>query len=102
MPCPCCRTSVTPTAGSGAAGGEASPEPEARSAGNEFSTGALVTGAIAFLSFPIVLGLIAIILAGIGRRRQERRAPLALTVAILATLGGLALGAIPEARLLDR
>ncbi|MFC4553970.1 hypothetical protein [Georgenia faecalis] len=50
--------------------------------------------AIAILFFPIIFGVVAIILAAVGLARKERLAKIALVVAIAATVTGMLLGAM--------
>jgi hypothetical protein len=68
--------------------------PQARAAGNGFSIAALILGCIAFLFLPIILGPVAIALAGVGKSKHESKSTAALAVAITGTVVGLILGAI--------
>ena len=49
-------------------------------------------GAIAFLFFPIVFGPVGIILAAVGKSKNEERATVALAVSISGTVVGIILG----------
>jgi hypothetical protein len=51
-----------------------------------------VLSAVALFFLPIVFGIAAIVLAAIALSRRERLAKVALAVAILATVIGMALG----------
>jgi hypothetical protein len=51
-----------------------------------------VLSAVALFFLPIVFGIAAIVLAAISLSRRERLAKVALAVAILATVIGMALG----------
>jgi hypothetical protein len=49
-------------------------------------------GAIAFLFFPIVFGPVGIILAAVGKSKNEERATVGLAVSISGTVVGIILG----------
>jgi hypothetical protein len=66
-------------------GGYASPP---ASTSNAFAVTAIVLGAIAFLFFPIILGPLAIVFAGIALSKGQSLAKVAMGVAI----GGMVLG----------
>ena len=71
-----------------------SMEPNTQSSGNTFSIIAIVLGALSFLFLPIILGPVSIVLAIIGKNKQEKLSTVALVVAILGTVIGLIMGAI--------
>jgi hypothetical protein len=67
---------------------------------NTFSILAIVLGGISLLIFPILLGPAAIILGVVALVKKERLAPIGLTIGILGTVLGMALGAIIAAAML--
>ena len=66
--------------------------PSVQSSNNGFSTAGIALGAIAFLFFPIVFGPVGIILAAVGKSKNEERATVALAVSISGTVVGIILG----------
>jgi hypothetical protein len=61
---------------------------------NGFSNAAIALGAIAFLFFPVVLGPVGIILAAVGKSKNEPKAMIGLTVSIVGTVMGMIIGFI--------
>lgn len=59
-----------------------------------FSVTGIVLGAISFLFCPLVLGIAAIVFAGVAKSRGERLANVALAVSIAGLVVGLVLGFI--------
>jgi hypothetical protein len=53
-----------------------------------------VLAAVSLGFFPIVLGPVAIVCAGVAMNRKERNAPVALAVAVVAMIVGMFLGAL--------
>ncbi|WP_327722049.1 hypothetical protein OG381_46650 [Streptomyces sp. NBC_00490] len=69
--------------------------PQGTATGNVLSIIAMVLGVISLLFFPIVFGVIALILAIIAKTvRHERLAVPALVVSAVGLIGGLLLGAL--------
>jgi hypothetical protein len=68
--------------------------PRERRPSSGFSIAGIVLGCLALLFLPIVLGPLAIIMAGVGKAKGERSATAALAVAIGGTVGGLILSAV--------
>ncbi|MEW1906106.1 MULTISPECIES: hypothetical protein [unclassified Streptomyces] len=63
--------------------------------GNVMSIIAIVLGVISLVFFPIVFGVIALVLAAIAKFvRHERLATVALVVSAAGLVGGLILGAV--------
>ena len=61
---------------------------------NVLSIVSFVLSAIGLFFIPIIFGGAAIITAGVGIARKERLSKIALIVAIVATIAGIALGAL--------
>ncbi|MFH8469146.1 hypothetical protein [Streptomyces sp. NPDC017991] len=69
--------------------------PQGTATGNVLSIIAMVLGVISLLFFPIVFGVIGLILAIIAKTvRHERLAVPALVVSAVGLIGGLLLGAL--------
>lgn len=75
--------------------GQYSGAPRRTGAGNVLSIIAMVLGVIALLFFPIVFGVIAVVLAIIAKTvRHERLAKIAIAVGAVGLVGGMILGAV--------
>ncbi|MGW2277196.1 hypothetical protein [Streptomyces sp. NPDC001770] len=75
--------------------GQHSGAPERTGTGNVLSIIAMVLGVIALLFFPIVFGVIAVVLAIIAKTvRHERLAGIAIAVSAVGLVGGMILGAV--------
>jgi hypothetical protein len=59
-----------------------------------FSIAGIVLGCLALLILPILLGPLAIIMAGVGKAKGERISTVALVVAVAGTAGGLIFSAV--------
>ncbi|WEH43166.1 hypothetical protein OG233_28655 [Streptomyces sp. NBC_01218] len=69
--------------------------PQRTGTGNVLSIIAMVLGVIALLFFPIVFGVIGVILAIIAKTvRHERLATIAIVVSAVGLVGGMILGAV--------
>lgn len=68
--------------------------PRVRRPSNGFSVAGIVLGCLALLFLPVVLGPLAIIMAGVGKAKGERSSTGALIVAVAGTAGGLILSAV--------
>jgi hypothetical protein len=64
---------------------------------NGFSHAAIALGSIAFLFFPVVFGPVGIVLAVVGKGKNEPKATIGLTVAILGTVMGMLIGYLSAA-----
>ncbi|MFD6422924.1 hypothetical protein [Streptomyces sp. NPDC060198] len=76
-------------------GQQFSGTPQRNGAGNVLSIIAMVLGVIALLFFPIVFGVIGVVLAIIAKTvRHERLAGIAIAVSAVGLVGGMILGAV--------
>ena len=81
---------------------EASPRPfdtgasmsPSTNSSNGFSNAAIALGAISFLFLPVVFGPIGIVLAVVGKSKNEPKAMIGLTVSIVGTVMGFIIGYI--------
>lgn len=67
---------------------------QTKSGSNVLSIVSFILSAIALFFIPILFGGAAIITAAVGITRKERLSKIALIVAIVATIAGIALGAL--------
>ena len=62
------------------------------STSNVFSTWGIVLGSVAFLILPVLFGPVGIILAAVGKSKNEPRSTVALAVSIVGTVMGMIIG----------
>lgn len=102
MYCSTCGKQLTPSgscvncgsSSSAPSGSYAQQQPPAKASGNTFSILGIVFGGIAFLFLPVILGPAGLVLAIIGKKKNESLAVIAIVVAALGTVLGMLLGAI--------